>query len=299
MHLTHQPRRTTRRVRATAVVVLAAFGLIGASCTNPAPAGGFSLKLRATQVTNVSFKGDWPLTFWDNDVDEEPYLVHLGLRIGLNPIAVTTSVASTYLNGGQYIGKIGAGQTIAGNPNDGLNWNGVQLPDVADLANGAPLEILGTVEFLFDRDQLVPLGIAQVLQGVSQVINAALPPILANSGIPSTPQGILDLLGAVLPGAFATIVGAVQAVVGNLTGGDTFIGFQPVMFVAAGGGLGDFLNGALPSVMNLVNTVLKAMPDTPLPNGLPLSLGVARHGLNITFGDKTATSVYKVRYGWV
>lgn len=298
MHLTHPSRRTTRRLRATAVVILAAFGLLGASCTNPAPTGGFTLKLRATQITNVSLKGDWPLTFWDSDVEEEPYLVHLGLRIGLNPISVNTSVASTYLNGGQFIGKIGAGQTIPGLAHDGLTWTGAQLPDVADLANGAPLEIFGSVEFLFERDQLVPLGVAQVLQGVSQVINSALPPILANSGIPSTPQGIFDLLGAVLPGVFATVAGAVQAVLGNLVGSDAFIGFQPIMFIGVGGGLGDFLNGAVPSLMNLVNTVLKAMPDSPLPNGLPLSLGVARHGLNVTYGTGPATSVYKVRYGW-
>ena len=298
MHLTHPSRINTRRLRGTAAVVIATMGLFAASCTNPAPPGGFTLNLRATKVTNVRFNGDWPTTFWDSDAEEQPYLVHLGLRVGLNPISVKTSVTSTYLNGGQYIGKIGAGESIPGLPGDGLTWTGVQLPDTVDLAQGKPLEILGTVEFLFDRDQLVPLGIAQILQGVSQVINAALPPILENQGIPSTPQGIFDLLGAVLPGVFATVVGAVQAVVGSLVGSDTFIGFQPVMFIAVGGGLGDFLNGSLPSLMNLVNTVLKAMPDSPLPNGLPLSLGVARHGIDITYGTAPATSVYKVRYGW-
>jgi hypothetical protein len=304
MHLTHQaraPRRSTgkgRSVRTLSLVAAVSFALIAGSCTNPGPTGGYTLTLKATQISNESFVGDWPTTFWDPDSAEEPYLVHMGLRISLDPINVTTTVKSTYLNGGSFIGKVGAGESIPVPGTDGITWSGVQLPDVADLANGAPLEILGSVEFLFDRDQLIPLGIANVLAGVSDAINAALPPILANGGIPSSPQGIIDLLSAVLPSVFTVVVGAVQAVVGNLTGSDTFFGFQPVMFVAVGGGLGDVLQGALPSVMNLVNAALKALPDSPLPNGLPLSLGVARHGINVRFGTPPATSQYKVRYGW-
>lgn len=296
MHLTHPTR--ARRASAIAVVAVAALSLLGASCTNPAPAGGFTVKFQAKTIQNKSFVGDWPTTFWDNDAAEEPYLVHMGLRISLDPVSVKTTVSSTYLNGGNFIGKINSGETLAVNPGDGLTWSGVQLPDTVDLANGAPLELLGSVEFLFDRDQLIPFGIANVLQGVSQVINTALPPILENQGIPSSPQGIVDLLSAVLPGVFTTIVGAVQAVVGNLVGSDTFIGFQPVIFVAVGGGLGDFLNGALPSIMNLVNQALKILPDSPLPDGLPLSLGVARKGIAVTFGTAPSTSVYKVSYGW-
>jgi hypothetical protein len=294
MYQNHAPRRA----RALPIVALIVFGLVAASCSNPAPPGGFTLKFQATKVTNVSFVGDYPLTFWDNDSAEEPYLVHLGLRLNLNPVSVTTSVASTYLNNGNYIGKITAGQTLADTKNDGLTWSGVQLPDTADLAKGAPLEILGSIEFLFDRDQLIPFGIANVLTGVSQVINQALPPILANGGLPSDPQGLLTFLGGILPSVFTTIGGAVQAVIGQLLGSDTFFGFQPVFFIAAGGGLGDFLKNSLPSLMNLINTVLKAQPDSAFPNGLPLSIGVARQPIALTFGTAPSTSVYKVTYGW-
>jgi hypothetical protein len=303
MHLTHQTRaargtRPATRLRSLALVPAVALAVLAASCTNPGPAGGYTLTFKAAEITNTSFVGDWPTTLWDNDSAEEPYLVHMGLRISLDPVKVTTTVKSTYLNGGAYIGKVGAGQTLAVPGTDGLTWSGVQLPDVADLANGAPLEILGSVEFLFDRDQLIPFGIANVLAGVSDTINAALPPILANGGLPSDAQGIIDLLSAVLPSVFTTVVGAVQAVIGSLTGADTFFGFQPVMFVAVGGGLADVLKGALPSLMNLVNSALKAIPDSPLPDGLPLSLGVARQGLGIRFGTPPTTSQYKVRYTW-
>jgi hypothetical protein len=294
MHKTH----ASRRVRVITVAAMVVFGLVAASCTNPAPPGGFTLKFQADKITNISFKGDYPLTFWDNDTAEEPYLVHLGLRLALNPVKVTTSVASTYLNNGAYIGKISAGQTLADTKSDGLTWSGVQLPDTADLANGAPLEILGSVEFLFDRDQLIPFGIANILTGVSQVINQALPPILANGGLPSDPQALLTFLGGILPSVFTTIGGAVQAVIGQLLGSDTFFGFQPVFFIAAGGGLGDFLKNSLPSLMGLVNAVLKAQPDSAFPNGLPLSIGVAKQPINLTFGTAPTTSVYTVHYSW-
>jgi hypothetical protein len=281
-----------------AIVTAVSFALVAASCTNPGPAGGYTLTFKATDITNTSFNGDWPLTFWDPDTAEEPYLVHMGLRIGLDPIKVTTSVRSTYLNGGSFIGKVGAGQTIPVNGTDGLTWSGVQLPDTVDLANGAPLEILGSLEFLFDRDQLVPLGIANVLAGVSDTINAALPPLLESGGDLSSPQAVIDLLSAVLPTVFTVIVGAVQAAIGSLTGSDTFFGFQPVIFIAVGGGLAEVLKGALPSLMDLVNAVLKAQPDSPLPNGLPLSLGVARQSIAVRYGTAPSTSQYKVRYGW-
>jgi hypothetical protein len=294
MHQKHAPRR----LRAIPIVAMIVFGLVAASCTNPSPAGGNTLKFQAQKVTNISFVGDYPLTFWDNDSAEEPYLVHLGLRLGLNPVAVTTTVASTYLNNGDYIGKISAGQTLVDTKTDGLTWTGVQLPDTADLAKGAPLEILGSIEFLFDRDQLIPFGIANLLQGVTQVINQALPPILANGGLPSDPSALLTFLGGLLPSIFTTVGGAVQAVLGQLLGSDTFFGFQPVFFIAAGGGLGSFLKSSLPSLMNLINTVLEAEPNSAFPKGLPLSIGVAGQPIALTFGTAPTTSVYKVTYGW-
>ncbi len=58
MYQNHAPRRFA----AITIAVMIAFGLVAASCTNPAPPGGFSLKFRAKKIVNVSFKGDYPLT---------------------------------------------------------------------------------------------------------------------------------------------------------------------------------------------------------------------------------------------
>jgi hypothetical protein len=289
-----------RRAATLLVGLTAVLSVVAASCTNPSPPGGFNLRFEATEIRNVSFVGDWPTTFWDPDADEEPYLVHLGLRIALTPaVSVTTFVSSTYLNGGAFIGKIGAGGTLPTAPGDGVDFLGVQLPDLFDLANGAPFELLGSVEFLFERDQLIPLGIAQVLQAATGLINAALPPIIANGGLPSDLPGIVTFLGDLLPGVFATIVSVVGAVIGGIAGSDQLIGLSPKIFIGVGGGLASFIGGALPTLISLVNFALSQQNPNPFPNGLPITLGVVGAGATTRYGTAPDTSVYDVDYRWV
>lgn len=285
----------SRSFVAVVLVVLAA--LLGGCTTSPSPQGQ-TVRLQATRITNVSQAGDWPLTFWDPDSIEEPYLVHLGLRLTLSaPVTVSTFVSSTYSQDGAYIGKVGPGESLDIAAGDGATFTGVQLPDVADLGSGSKLEILGSIEFLMERDQLIPIGIVNVLQGVSDLINAALPPILGSGGIPSTAQGIFDLIGAVLPGVVSTVLGIVGSVIGGLGGGDQLIGVSPQFFIAVGGGLGSFLSSVLPSLISLVNFALSLQNPNPFPDGLPLGIGVVGSGAQVRFG-KAPSSVYDVGYGW-
>lgn len=287
-------------VRATVAIAMVTATALLAACTNPPPAGGFKYVFFASKITNVQFRGDYPLTFWDNDKAEEPYLVHLGLRLQVTPtIDVSTSVTSTYFNNGNYIAKIGPQQSVNMGKSDGLLFSGFALPDTVDLANGSPFQILGSVEFLFERDQLIPFGIAQVLAGVSQLINAALPTILANNGaLPSDPQGVLDFLGKLLPGVFASVIGLVGAAIGSITGGDPLIGISPQLYLGLGGGLGNFINGAIPSLLSLVDFALSQQNPNPFPDGLPFKIGVVGHSLGVHFGEMPKTSTYDVSYGW-
>ena len=281
------------------MIALTAISLVAASCTNPAPAGGFKATFRATKITNVTFVGDYPTTFWDPDSAEEPYLIHLGLDIQVSPtVSVKTSVSSTYLNNGAYIGKIGSGQSLDIAPGDGLTFTGLQLPDTFDLANGAPFRLLGSVEFLFERDQLIPIGVAQLLGPISDLINVALPPILEKGGLPSDAGGLLNYLGTLLPSLFGALAGLIGSTIGGLTGGDQFIGVSPDLFIAVGGGLSGFLQGAIPSLIGLINAVLATQNPNPFPNGLPFTLGVVGQGVSTTFGTAPATSTYRVDYGW-
>jgi len=292
----------TERARSSAlqsiVGVAALIALVAACTTSPKPPGQ-TYTFQATRITNITQNGDYPLTFWDPDSIEEPYLVHLGLRLTLStPVQVSTFVSSTYANGGQVIGQVGPGQSLNVNPGDGATFAGVLLPDLGDLNNGFPLEILGSIEFLMERDQLIPVGIVQILQGLSQLINEALPPILGAGGIPSTAQGILDLISAVLPGVVSTIVGFLGSALASVAGTDQFIGLSPQFFLAVGGGLGSFLSSSLPSIISLVNFVLSLQNPNPFPKGLPLGIGVVGDGVLAHYGTAPDTSTYDVQYGW-
>jgi len=295
-------RSTQRRTMRLVIIAVVALAAVGASCTTMPPPGGTTYVFQATSVNAEKTPGDWPPTFWDNDAAEEPYLVHLGLRIKLNaPIAVTTSASSIYNNGGQVICKINQGETCPGVPLDGPVFPGLQLPDVLDLANGSNFEIVGAIEFLFERDALIPIGIAPFLAGLSELINAALPPIIANSGVPSEPQALLAFLGALLPGIFTTIGGVIGAVLGNLIGADELFGVAPVLFIAVGGVLASILRSSLPTLLNLITFALAQQTPNPFPNGLPFGIGVVGDGPTLRFATEPAadpTRIYNVSYGW-
>lgn len=289
----------TTKIRVSAVAALTTVALFAAGCTTNPPPGGNTLVFEASHITNTSFTPNWPPTFWLPDPNaQNPYLVHLGLRIRVAPtVSITTSVSSTYLNSGATIGAIGANQTIPVGQGDGIVFNGISQPDTFDLINGSPFEIVGSVELLMERKQLIPLGIPQVLQGVSDLLNAALPPLIANGGLPSDPGAILDYLGQLLPSVLGTIGGVVAAAIGGLTGGDQLVGFNIPLFLAVGGGLGSFLGGALPGLTDLINFVLSLQDPNPFPGGLPFSLGVVGYNSTSSFGTAPA-SAYRVDYRW-
>jgi hypothetical protein len=207
-------------------------------------------------------------------------------------------VTSNYENGGEWIATMGPQQDVLINTPNGPTFAGVQLPDLVDLNNGYKLEMLGSVELLFERDQLFPIGIVPILQGITALINAALPPILANGGIPSTNEGILNLIGAILPGAIQTLVGILGTVIGQVFGTDDYIGTSPQFFLAVGGGLGSFLANSLPSIIDLVNALLATQTPNPFPTGLPFSIGVVGAPSYARFGMAPTSSVYDVRYLW-
>lgn len=284
-----------------AVAGFVALATIAAGCTTNPPAAGNQYIYKALAVTAVTTPGDSPITFWDNDSAEEPYLVHLALRIKLNaPIAISLDASSSYSNGGQYICKINQGETCPGLPNDGPIFSGLKTPDLMDLATGAPFELVGSVDFLYERDALIPIGIIGLLQGVAQVANAALPTLLGAGGIPSDAEGIIAFLGKLLPGIVSVIVGAVGSVLGNLIGADELLGLSPMFFISVGGALASIIRGVLPSLLGLVNFALAQQKPNPFPNGLPISIGVVGDGPTVRYGSATQVPfrVYDVRYGW-
>jgi hypothetical protein len=298
--------RNRHGVRLGVLGVILSVALVGAGCTNPSPSGGIKAILEAQTLTSIDQNEFGGPNFWDNDDNDEPFLVHLALRIQLNGAQELHSTAtSTYANGGAYFCDIKVGQTCDGPPGDGAFFGGIFRPDLVELNNGEKLELLGSVEIMYERDVLLPLGLVEFWQGVAGLITAALPTILAEGGaLPTDAQGIVNFLQAVLPPALTAVLGLVGTNLGGLIGGDSddLVGVAPLFYLAVGGSLAGIISAVLPTVIQLVNQLLATQPDSPFPNGLPIQIGVIGQGALAHF-DSTGTTApltkYDVTYNWV
>jgi hypothetical protein len=300
-----------RHVRLTVVGAVLAVAVIAAGCTNPAPPGGYTVMLRATQLTSVDQNEFAPTGWWDsfpfvasNDVDDEPYLIHLGIRIKLNePVAIAAAATSVEGQGG-YMCDVVQGQTCQAPPGDGVIFGGVYFPDIVDLQNGTqPFELIGSVEIAMEKD--TPPGFAtgytQLFEGLAGLVNAAVGPILANGGaLPTDPQALVDFLLAVIPPALAAVFGLIGTqLFGAVFGAsDQIIGISPMFFFAVGGALSSLLQGILPTLIDLINQILPTLENSPFPNGLPIKLGVLGQVTGLTFGSsfEAPFTVYDVLY---
>ena len=73
---------------------------------------------------------------------------------------------------------------------------------------------------------------------------------------------------------------------GAILGADQIIGFAPMFFFAVGGTLAEILKATLPSLLVLINQYLMSQPDSPFPNGLPVTLGVMGQVAGLEFGSE-------------
>jgi hypothetical protein len=288
-----------------AVAVVVALAVVSVGCTNPQPPSGVNIGFDALSITNIKQNEHSGPNFWDNDDYDEPYLAHLGIRIKLTGATkIDVWAQSTYDNNGQYICKFQQGQTCPGIPGDGATYDNTFQPDFVDLSKGEPLELLGTVDFSFERDQLIPFGLANALTSIAQLVEAALPTILAHGGaLPTDPQGLINFIEKVLPPALGSVISIVAANLGAAIGGDgdDLIGFEPFFFFSVGGQLRSLLQGILPTLLQLVNQYLMTEPNSPLPTGIPAIIGVVGQGVSFDYGhaDVQPRTVYRVNYGWV
>ncbi len=288
-----------------AVAIVVALAVVSVGCSNPQPSSGRNVAFVASTITNIKQNEHSGPNFWDNDNYDEPYMAHLGIRINLTG-ATTVHVwaQSSYNNNGQYICKFQQGQTCNGIPGDGAAFVKTFQPDFVELSKGVPLELLGTVDFSFERDQLIPFGLANALTSIAQTVEAALPTILAHGGaLPTDPQGLVNFLEKILPPAIGTIISIVAGNIGAAIGGDSddLIGYEPFLFLSVGGQLRSLLVTILPTLLQLVTLYLKSQPKSPLPDGIPAVIGIQGQRESWEYGkaDVQPRTVYRVNYSWI
>jgi hypothetical protein len=259
----------------------------------------------ATTFHNVKASNEWGNG--DYDRYDEPYLMRVAFR-------VTTGVAgsaqawlvSDYPN---IICKTEDGTrpltgTAVRGPKDcpistrmgTVEFPNLQLPDVIQIAQGAPVEILGTFDVMYERDQLFPGGPIDLWKSVANVLKVVLNDTLAQGALPDSPEAIAALIGDVFSQAIGVVGGVVGSIIGGIGGApDEIVSIAPSIYLAVGGNFAGLLRNVLPSVIGLVNTAISSQPNSPFPNGLPIQIGVVSAGTShTTFANDKMT--YTVDY---
>lgn len=285
------------------VVALLVTAMFAAACT-PAPPVTSSWAVQAKTFINVDQNPDWEAP--DYDRYDEPYIMQVAFRV---TIGVENS-AQTWLvhNYPQIICKSEDGTKPAG-PNTvvgdrtcaipekmgTVTFPAVTQPDITDLNEGAPIEILGTLGIMYEKDAIFEGGPKELWQGVAGAMKPILNNLLGSGALPETPEDIAALLGDVLGDALGAVGGILLGTIAGLGNPDDLIGIAPSIFIASGGVLRDLLGGLLPPVIDLVNAALKADPDGAFPDGLPIHLGVTNNsGYTANYQDDYTH--YRVNY---
>jgi hypothetical protein len=289
---------------AGAITVMLAVAVLSVGCSNPSPPGGRQFIYEATKITSIK-QNECNPTFFDPNCADEPFLEHIGVRITLSqPENVILHAASTYDNGGQFICELTQGNSCPGIPGDGITFGHVYLPDVVELNQGEPFEIMGMIDLMMERDQIIPFGITNVIEGIVGLINDALPTILANNGgLPSDAQGILNFIQTILPPLLGTILSIIGANIASALSGttDQLIGWMPMLYIAVGGQLASLFEQILPTLVQLIEAFLINEPNSPLPQGLPIQLGVLGQLDSVWYGAVYTDpfTEYRVDYEWI
>lgn len=286
---------SARPIRRSLITVLAVGALFAAAACVPQPPATRTWKSVATSLQTVQKSNDAEFPDWD--AFDEPYMMRVAFRVTLGQAnSAKAWLVSTYPS---IICK--ANDTDKNvcpiSPNMGtVSFPGVVLPDIADLSGGGlPVEILGTLDVMYEQDQLFPGGPPTLWNGVAGIIKTALNSTLAAGGVPSTPEALLDLIAGALGPALSTVGGAIESFIAGLGNPDDIVAVVPQIFIPAGGTFASILGGLLPGAIGLINTILMAQPDSPFPNGLPIHLGITdAAGYKLTFTDSFTN--YRVTY---
>ncbi len=282
-------------VRRTAVAVAAIASLLAAVACVPPPAASRTWKSVATSLQTINQSNDAEFPDWDGF--DEPYMMRVAFRVTIGEAnSAQAWLVSTYPSiickaneTDKNVCPIKANMGTVAFPD-------VVLPDITDLAGGGtPVEILGTLDVMYEQDQLFPGGPPTLWNGVAGIMKTALNSTLASGAVPSTPEALLDLIAGALGPALSTVGGAIEGFIAGLGNPDDIVAIVPQIFIPAGGAFASILGGLLPGAIGLINTILINQPDSPFPDGLPIHLGITdAAGYRLTFTD--GFTDYRVSY---
>lgn len=270
--------RTMRSLFAT-VTLLAGISLVAAACTPPAGPAPTNWKVRPVSVTVVNPE--------DTDAGDEPYVIQVGFRSKLGVAGSTqVTVASQCRTGTLPATDVGRpGVTVPVPPGGAdISFNNVTNLDVGDLAlNYAPLEILGTLTFVAERDAIFSsCAVTDLIDNsLTPILGDALELLIASQPIPPTQEQLIALITDNLGSLLGTIGGLIAAVLEGLGNPDDIIGVAAQIHLPTAGTLTGLLNSAFS---------LAGLFDADLGKGI-LPVDQLGTGVKIRVGSLTSSKV--------
>lgn len=288
--------------------VLVSTAMLATACPDTAPIytgpPTAARTFKATSVTVNSTNDGFNITCFCTK--DEPKVVNVGFRVKLGVAGSAQSsvgIGDNHWNGlfDQGLGS-GGSHTYSANESGAVNFANVTLPDLLDLAAGAPIEVVGVWAWKVEDDGLLAASVNNFANSLGDAIEDALNSTLANTNAPADPNLLVNTIITALTGS-GNFFGQFTTVLTNLLNAfnissDDVLGSAMYVGVGSQGTLGEIVDGVTSGVAfpNVAIPVTKVPPD--IGGGQVFSLGTPKsftnnftnsgvdgqHTTNYTFG---------------
>jgi len=273
---------TSHRSRHAIVAIAAtlSLGLMGAACTTPAPYGGPPTGNRTFKAISVTVNHSNDGCFLVCPYNDEPKVVNIGFRakLGVANSASGFTVQGTNHWNGIFQQGPGEGQSYnyAGAEQAAAVFSGVALPDLADLAQGAPIEIAGVWAWKVEDDGILAANVNDIAAAIVPAIVAALNQTVAIASVPQDSNQIVNaIIGAIGNLGFFNLFSTVfTGLLNNLNiSSDDVVGSAMYVGIGSSGTLASIIDGVTGSVAfpSVAIPTLVVPPD--IGGGAIFSLG--------------------------
>ncbi len=241
-----------------AVALTSAIALL-AACQTPPPYGGpptADRTFRATSVT-INSSNDETCIIFCFGAEDEPKNVHIGFRVKMGVPGSASGQVTVGAN--HWNGVFEQGPGVGGSHNythsvaetAPVAFNGVAMPDLLDLAQGAPLEIAGVWAWKVEDDGILAANVNNIADAIIPAIVSALNATLATSSVPSDANQIVSAILSAIGnlGFFNLFATVFTGILNNLNiSSDDVVGSAMYVGVGSSGTLAGIIDGVTGSV---------------------------------------------------
>lgn len=285
--------------------VLVSTALMATACPDTLPVYGGpptgNRTFKANTVTVNSNNDGWNITCFCTK--DEPKVINIGFRVKLGVANSATSqvgVGDNHWNGVFEQGLASGGShNFSAGESGAVTFSNVGLPDILDLAQGAPIEIAGVWAWKVEDDGILAANVNNFANSLAGAIKDALNATLANTSAPADPNFLVNTIITALTGT-GNFFGQIATTITNFLNAfnissDDITGSAFYVGVGSQGALGDIVDGVTSGVAfpAVAIPVVNVPPD--IGGGSVFSLGTTKNFSN-NFTNGGVDGQYTVTY---